>query len=71
MKRSEMKLLIANQLLFIKHSFKGFTKNPSKKDLNDAEVILATIEAAGMVLAQNKVYNGTEYNNVGWEPENE
>lgn len=49
MKRSDVLLLIANQIDFINGTFCGFKKDFSKEDLGNADVILTTLEHAGML----------------------
>jgi len=48
MKRSEMLLLIVNQLHFLDGHFSGYVKDVTEEELKRADVILTTIEAAGM-----------------------
>lgn len=47
-KRSEVLKLIANQLDFLKGSFEGFKTNFSDKELKEADVILTSLEEAGI-----------------------
>jgi hypothetical protein len=48
MKRSDALKLIANQLNFLDGNFKGFELDLTEEQLNKANVILTTLEAAGM-----------------------
>lgn len=48
MKRSDALKLIANQLDFLNGRFKGFRSNFSEPELRNADVILTTLEQAGM-----------------------
>jgi len=48
MKRSEMLLLIVNQLHFLNGHFSGYVKDATEEELKRADVILTTIEAAVM-----------------------
>jgi hypothetical protein len=48
MKRSEALKLIANQLDFLKGRFHGLRTNFSESELKEADVILTTLEDAGM-----------------------
>lgn len=59
MKRSEMLLLIANQLDFLNGTFEGFRSNFTDSELSKADVILTTIEHSGML---------PPYNPIGSEP---
>ena len=48
MKRSEMLLLIVNQLHFLDGRFSGYVDKASEEELKRADVILTTLETAGM-----------------------
>ena len=48
MKRTEMLKLIANQLYFLNGRFHGLRVNFTQEELNKADVILTTMEQAGM-----------------------
>lgn len=48
MKRTDALKLIANQLNFLNGKFEGFETELSEEDLNRANVILSTLEIAGM-----------------------
>lgn len=49
MKRSEALKLIANQLDFLNGSFSGFRTNFTESEIKNADVILSTLEHAGMM----------------------
>ena len=49
MKRSEALKLIANQLDFLNGSFSGVRTNFTESEIKNADVILTTLEHAGMM----------------------
>lgn len=58
MKRSDALKLIANQLDFLNNNFNGFRDNFSEDELKNSDVILTTLEHAGMLPpAYLKEYN--------------
>lgn len=63
MKRSHALVLIANQLEFLQGNFEGFKLKFTEKQVNAADVILTTLENAGMKLVDD--YNEA----TSWEPE--
>lgn len=75
MKRSEALILIANQLDFLNSKFEGYKTNFTKQELSNADVILTTLEQAGMsppddlgvVFGHNEGY----ITPPTWEPEDE
>lgn len=77
MKRSEMLILIANQLDFLNNKFEGFKTAYSNEELNKADVILTTIEDVGMlpptIISMPDQYNRTDstygFEVNEWEPE--
>jgi hypothetical protein len=76
MKRSEALKLIANQLDFLNGSFSGVRTNFTESEIKNADVILTTLEHAGMVARYTNSYGFLNENNEvimndGWEPEDE
>ena len=76
MKRSEALKLIANQLDFLNGSFSGVCTNFTESQIKNADVILTTLEHAGMVSRYPNSYGFLDEDNEvimneGWEPENE
>ncbi len=80
MKRSEMLLLIVNQLHFLDGRFSGYVKKASEEELKRADVILTTLETAGMLpppyTFKQKVVNNPTGNTISvtdyeWEDEDE
>ena len=80
MKRSEMLKLIANQLNFLNGTFDGLKDVFTEAELAKADVILTTIEEAGMQapnikykqLFPNSLLENTEDHWFAlWEPEDE
>lgn len=79
MKRSEMLILIANQLDFLNNKFQGFKTIYSEEELRRADVILTTVEDSGMlpptIISMPDQYNRTEgtygFEVNEWEPEDE
>lgn len=79
MKRSEMLILIANQLDFLNNKFEGFKTAYSNEELNKADVILTTIEDVGMlpptIISMPDQYNRTDgtygFEVNEWESEDE
>ena len=81
MKRSEALKLIANQLDFLNGSFSGVRTNFTESEIKNADVILTTLEHAGMLpptVYERKVIK-TRYGREhilpkkieNWEPEDE
>jgi hypothetical protein len=83
MKRSEALALIANQLDFLNNKFEGVRFDFTKEELAHADVILTTLEAAGMQppnitlreliprsLCQ-VILDVDKHRYACWEPENE
>lgn len=82
MKRSEALILIANQLDFLKSRFEGFRTNFTAQELSEADVILTTLEEAGMqppnvtldqLIPKSGLKIDPEYDHyyACWEPEND
>ena len=75
MKRSEMLKLIANQLSFLNGTFNGVKDVFTPAELASADVILTTMEEAGMQPPIPEKYSDIELNNLysvailTWEPE--
>ena len=78
MKRSEALKLIANQLDFLNGSFSGVRTNFTESEIKNADVILTTLEHAGMmpppategVIKIQELENGELCIPIwGWEPE--
>ncbi len=49
MKRLKMLFLIVNQLHFLEDRFSGYVEEASEEELERADVILTTLETAGML----------------------
>jgi hypothetical protein len=49
MKRLKMLFLIVNQLHFLEGRFSGYVEEASEQELERADVILTTLETAGML----------------------
>lgn len=75
MKRSDMLKLIANQLDLLNGRFHGLRVNFTEQEIKNAEVILTTIEQAGMkppwnnAEFQKQARTLIEPEGYGWEPE--
>ena len=74
MKRSEALKLIANQLNFLNGTFDGMRSNFTKEELAKADVILTTLEHAGLVPPEiphpNPLIHHPESVYINeWEPE--
>ena len=69
MKRSEILSLIANQLDFLNGKFEGARDDFTVEELSNADVILTTIEATGMV-PPNQYANINEVR-FEWEDEDD
>lgn len=75
MKRSEALILIANQLDFLNDKFEGFKADFTDSELSKADVILTTLEHAGMIPPTRPNEEGftghvsSMFTNR-WEPEN-
>lgn len=67
MKRSKVLNLIANQLDFLNDKFEGARDNFTKAELSNADVILTTLESAGML----PPYTYTSPDIPEWETEDE
>lgn len=65
MKRSEMLKLIANQLDFLNGTFEGVRDNFTEEELAKADVILTTIEEAGMQPPPIRMYPNTWIRSTG------
>lgn len=76
MKRIDALKLIANQLDFLAGTFEGVRTEFSSKELSNADVILTTLEHAGILPPANGKLT-TNFIDMGvmpdhsWEPENE
>lgn len=76
MKKSEMLILIANQLDYINGNFNGYKTQFTPQQLSKADIILSAIEASGMmpplreeqIMFDNEQYTSYAYK---WEPEDE
>ena len=79
MKRSKALELIANQLAFLNNKFVGYRTDFSPEELSKADVILTTLEQAGMlpptIISMPNQYNRTDgtygFEVNEWEPEDE
>ena len=69
MKRTEALKLIANQLDHLNKKFKGVRDNFTTKELQEADVILTTLESAGMTPPSFWKEN-SHIASFEWEPEN-
>lgn len=70
MKRSEALVLIANQLDFLNGKFEGFRINYHEEDLKACDVILTTLEAAGMQPPIRADQHGSiQWVDLAWEEE--
>ncbi len=71
MTRKHALTLIANQLVFILGEFAGFDLNPAETDMTSADVILTTLEAAGMLPPEHTIIvkGGFSQHVQTWEPE--
>ena len=68
MKRSKALKLIANQLDFLAGTFNGYKDSFQESELKNADVILTTLEHAGMLPPRTELPKlGTSDN--AWEPE--
>jgi hypothetical protein len=70
MKRSKALKLIANQLDFLAGTFNGYKDSFKESELKNADVILTTLEHAGMLPPTVRL-PAFGVNDNAWEPEDE
>ena len=73
MKRSKALNLIANQLDFLNDKFEGSKDNFTEQEIKNADVILTTLESAGMYPPQVLIPGKWQHrgSDMFWEKENE